>query len=87
MVISELDGGFLYVTFDIIEERFIEVKILTNCGRYFLIYHCAFIIAHLSLHIANDICGIYSSKSAIRNPKSEIRNRNGKDYEDIKENL
>ncbi len=36
------------------------------------IYHCAFTIVHLSLDIGDDIYGITSSKSAIRNSKSEI---------------
>ncbi len=36
------------------------------------IYHCAFTIVHLSLNIGDDIYGITSSKSAIRNSKSEI---------------
>jgi len=88
MVISGLDEGFLYVTFDIIRERVIEVKEFGACAvGSFFIYHCAFIIAHLSLHIGDDIYGITSSKSAIRNSQSEIRNRNCKDYEDLKENL
>jgi hypothetical protein len=73
MVISGLDEGFRYVTFDIIRERVIEVKEFGACAvGSFLIYHCAFIIAHLSLNIGDDIYGITSSKSAIRNPKSEI---------------
>ena len=80
MVISGLDEGLRYVTFDIIRERVIEVKEFGACaGGSLFIYHCAFIIAHLSLHIGDDIYGITSSKSA-------IRNRNCKDYEDLKEN-
>ena len=67
MVISGLDEGFLYVTFDIIRERVIEVKEFGACAvGSFLICHCAFIIGHLSLHIGDDIYGITSSKSAIR---------------------
>ena len=40
-------------------------------SKHHLIYHCEFLIANLSLHIKDDIYGIYSSKSAIYNPKSE----------------
>ena len=68
-----LDEGLPCVTFDIIRERVIEVKEFGACAvGSFFIYHCAFIIAHLSLHIGDDIYGITSSKSAIRNPQSEI---------------
>ena len=34
--------------------------------------HCAFLVAHLSLHIGDDIYGITSSKSTIHNPQSTI---------------
>ena len=74
----DLGEAFLYVTFDIIEERFIEVKIFGACARgSFRIFHCAFFIAYLSLHIGDDIHGLNSSKSEIRNPKPGARPKGG----------
>ena len=96
----ELEKRFLYVTFDIIKERGTEVKKLTNCGSGFLICHCPFNIAHLSLHIENDCIAVLPSKLAIRDSKFAIafgrppcgelpgfEIRNCKEYEGLKENL
>ena len=78
---KELEKSFLYVTFDIIEEEFGEVKKLTKginqlgerLSHFSLfIYHCTDSIAPLSLHIGNDCNGVIPSKSAIRNSKSGI---------------
>ena len=73
MVISSPDDTFLYVIFDIIEERVIEVKELTDCGRGLHIYHYTVeMIFMASLHL---------------NSQSTIRNWNCIDYKDLKENL